>query len=106
MQNQTPRYTCQEMNGAYGYRWDARNKVWQKSFLEDGFSVDTLQQSIWSPLANEINVQIVDEHESLLGEYAIISGQWNSLRNHVQQGADVGQISAERGVSFIKDIGH
>ena len=75
-------YAIKDQLKASGYRWDSRNKVWQKSFIEEGFSVDNLQKSIWSPLADEISVRIVDEHESLIGEYAINSGQWNSLRNY------------------------
>jgi len=64
---------------ASGYRWDSRNKVWQKSFLEDGFSIENLEKSIWSPVANEIYVHVVDDNESLVDKYAIHSGQWKPL---------------------------
>lgn len=75
-------YAIKDQLKASGYRWDSRNKVWQKSFLEEGFSVNSLKESIWSPLANKISVRIVDEYESLIDEYAINSGQWSSLRNY------------------------
>ena len=65
---------------ASGYRWESRNKVWQKSFLEEGFSIENLKNSIWSSVANEICVYIVDDHETLVDEYAIHSGQWSLLR--------------------------
>lgn len=73
-------YAIKDQLKASGFRWDSRNKIWQKSFLEEGFSIESLQKSIWSPLANEICVHIVDDHESVVGEYAIHSGQWSSLR--------------------------
>lgn len=69
-------YAIKDQLKASGYRWDSRNKVWQKSFLEEGFSLDSLKKSIWSPLANEICVHIVDDHESVVDTYAIHSGQW------------------------------
>ena len=75
-------YAIKDQLKASGYRWDSRNKVWQKSFLEEGFSLDSLKKSIWSPLANEICVHIVDDHESVVETYAIHSGQWNSLKNN------------------------
>ncbi len=75
-------YAIKDQLKASGYRWDSRNKVWQKSFLEEGFSIDNLKESIWSPIANEICVHIVDDHESLVEEYAIHSGQWSSLRQN------------------------
>lgn len=75
-------YAIKDQLKASGYRWDSKNKVWQKSFLEEGFSLDSLQKSFWSPLANEICVIIVDDYESVIGEYAINSGQWNTLRNN------------------------
>ncbi len=75
-------YAIKDQLKASGYRWDTRNKVWQKSFLEEGFSLDSLINSIWSPLANEICVIIVDDHESVIGEYEINSGQWNTLRQN------------------------
>ena len=55
--------------------------VWQKSFLEEGFSLDSIQNSIWSPLANEICVLIVDDNESEVDKYTVHSGRWSSLRN-------------------------
>ncbi|WP_317933565.1 UvrD-helicase domain-containing protein [Halioxenophilus sp. WMMB6] len=73
-------YAIKDQLKASGYRWNSRNKVWQKSFLEEGFSLDSLKKSIWSPLANEICVHIVDDHESVVDTYAIHSGQWNSMR--------------------------
>lgn len=75
-------YAIKDQLKASGYRWDSRNKLWQKSFLAEGFSLDRLQKSIWSPLANEICVYILDDHESVIDIYAIHSGQWNSLRKN------------------------
>ena len=63
---------------ADNFQWDSRNRVWQQSFLEEKFSLNILQKSIWSKSANEISVRIVDEHESLLEEYEIHSGQWST----------------------------
>lgn len=80
--NNSATYAIKDQLKASGYRWDSRNKVWQKSFLEQGFSLENLQKSIWSPSANEILVRIVDDHESVLDEYAIHSGQWSSLRQN------------------------
>jgi len=75
-------YAIKDQLKASGYRWDSKNKVWQKSFLEEGFSLESLKQSIWSSLANEICVCIVNDHESVVDEYAIHSGQWNPLRKY------------------------
>lgn len=84
--NNSATYAIKDQLKASGYRWDSKNKVWQKSFLEEGFSLDGLKKSIWSPLANEICVHIVDDHESVVDTYAIHSGQWNSLRNESKRG--------------------
>lgn len=78
--NKEATYAIKDQLKASGYRWDSKNKVWQTSFLEEGFSMESLKKSIWSPLANEICVRIVDDHESVVDEYAIHSGQWSSLR--------------------------
>ena len=78
----TGTYAIKDQLKACGYQWDARNKVWQKSVVEEGFSLDSLQKSIWSPLANEICVHIVDDHESVVDKYAIHSGQWKLLRKN------------------------
>lgn len=80
-QNNGATYAIKDQLKASGYRWDSTNKVWQKSFLEEGFSLEKLKNSIWSPAANQIRVDIVDDHESLVGKYAIHSGQWLSLEN-------------------------
>lgn len=84
--NNSATFAIKDQLKASGYRWDSRNKVWQKSFLEEGFSVDSLQKSIWSPLASETIVRIVDEHESLVGQYVIKSGQWTPLQNKGDRG--------------------
>lgn len=73
-------YAIKDQLKACGYRWDSKNKMWQKSFPDDGFSVESLKNTIWSEVANEICVLIVDDHESCVGEYSIHSGQWRSLR--------------------------
>ena len=73
-------YAIKDQLKANGYRWESGNKVWQKSFPLEKFSLESLQQSIWSPLANEICVRIVDDDGSVIGEYAIHSGSWGSLR--------------------------
>ncbi len=75
-------YAIKDQLKASGYRWESRNKVWQKSFLEEGFSIENLKKSIWSPGANEICVHIVDDHESSVDEYVIYSGQWRILRKN------------------------
>ncbi len=80
-QNNGATYAIRDQLKASGYRWDSTNKVWQKSFLEEGFTLDNLKNSIWAPVANQIRVDIVDDHESLVGKYAIHSGQWLSLEN-------------------------
>lgn len=82
-------YAIKDQLKASGYRWDSRNKVWKKSFLKEGFSLNSLQNSIWSATANEICIDIVDEHESVIDAYAIHFGQWNSLKkmhNRVRAG--------------------
>lgn len=80
LHNNSATYAIKDQLKANGYRWDSRNKVWQKSFLAEGFTIDKLKASLWSPIANEVCVNIVDDHESSVGEYVIHSGQWSSLR--------------------------
>jgi len=75
-------YAIKDQLKANGYRWDSKNKVWQKSLLEEGFSLESLKQSVWSSLANEICVRIVDDHESVVDEYAIHFGQWSPLKKY------------------------
>lgn len=75
-------YSIRGLLKASGYRWDARIKIWQKSFLEEGFSPKTLKNSIWAEVANEIGIRIVDNHDSLVGAYAIHSGQWKKIHNY------------------------
>jgi len=75
-------YAIKDQLKASGYRWDAKNKVWQKSFLEEGFSLQNLKNSIWARVANQICVRIVDDNESLVDTYAIHSGQWCSLQQN------------------------
>ncbi|MCX2976367.1 UvrD-helicase domain-containing protein [Candidatus Marimicrobium litorale] len=78
--NQGATYAIKDQLKASGYRWDSKNGVWQKSFLEEAFSPEFLKESVWSPLANEICVRIVDDRESVVDEYSIHSGQWSPLR--------------------------
>ncbi len=78
--NNSATYAIKDQLKASGYRWDSKNKVWQKSFSEEDFSIEVLKDSIWSTVANEIYVQIVDDHEALVDEYAIHSGQWSSIK--------------------------
>ena len=54
-------YAIKDQLKANGYRWESKNKVWQKTFLEEGFSIESLKKSIWSSVANEISVHIVDD---------------------------------------------
>ncbi len=75
-------YAIKDQLKADGYGWDSRNKVWQKSFLQKGFSIDNLKESIWSRMASEIYVHIVDDDELVVEEYAIHSGQWISVRQN------------------------
>ncbi|MCS4505997.1 UvrD-helicase domain-containing protein [Arhodomonas aquaeolei] len=81
-QNNGATYAIKDQLKASGYRWDSANKVWQKSFLEEGFSLESLKESIWASIANQIRVEIVDDHGSLVGEYAIHSGRWRSLEKN------------------------
>lgn len=81
-QNNGATYAIKDQLKASGYRWDSANKVWQKSFLEEGFSLESLKESIWASVANQIRVDIVDSHESLVGKYAIHSGRWRSLEQN------------------------
>ena len=72
-------YAIKDQLKASGYQWDPNAKVWHKSFINDGFLQRVLQESIWSSTANNINVKIVDDHESLVAEYHINNGQWETL---------------------------
>jgi DNA helicase IV len=81
-QNNGATYAIKDQLKASGYRWDSANKVWQKSFLEEGFSLESLKESIWASVANQIRVDIVDDHESLVGKYAINAGLWRSLEQN------------------------
>jgi len=81
-QNNRATYAIKDQLKASGYRWDSANKVWQKSFLEEGFSLESLKESILASVANQIRVDIIDDHESLVGKYAIHSGRWRSLEQN------------------------
>ena len=76
--NNSATYSIRDKLKASGYRWDSINKVWQKSFIREDFTLENLQNTIWSQMANEISVHIIDDN-TIVGEYAIHSGQWHSV---------------------------
>ena len=75
-------YAIKDQLNASGYRWESNNKVWQKSFLEEEFSIENLKKSIWSSIANDICVHIVDDHGSIIEKFAIQSGEWITTKQN------------------------
>lgn len=68
------RFLAQEQY-SYG-RLNGTWPSWMKTFPLDGFSVDALMNSTWSPNANGVEVRILDEQDNLVGNYLIDDGVW------------------------------
>ena len=80
--NKGATFAIKDQLKASGFQWDSNNKVWQKSFLENDFVIGNLTNSIWSSLANQIRVSIVNDHGSVVEEHVIYSGHWTQMRKN------------------------
>ncbi|MDO8684743.1 MAG: UvrD-helicase domain-containing protein [Armatimonadota bacterium] len=77
-----------EVNGqlkAEGYQFRDRRqentKSWDKSFLREGFSIQTLQDSLWARQAmreplSKLKVRAHDDHDVPVAHYSVDAGRW------------------------------
>lgn len=77
--NQTFRGTAPTFNIKFflkqeGYEY--QNQNWVKSFPKEGFTIDLLKSSTWSPNSDGVEVRIIDDQDNLVGTYEIDDGNW------------------------------
>ena len=63
-------------------KWDSLNHMKMIVALEEEFSIENLKKSIWSSIANDICVHIVDDHGSIIEKFAIQSGEWITTKQN------------------------
>jgi DNA helicase-4 len=77
-----PTYAVKDFLKQEGYdpsRMDGIGFAWRKAFSLDGFNIDDLKKSTWSPNADGVEVRIQDGQGNLVGNYRVDSGVWTEL---------------------------
>lgn len=74
----TPTINIKNLLSQEGYAYQKQNgwSCWVKSFTNEGFSIDLLKSSTWSPNSDGVEVRIIDDQDNLVGTYEIDNGDW------------------------------
>ncbi|MBF0259048.1 MAG: UvrD-helicase domain-containing protein [Desulfamplus sp.] len=73
----TGTYAIKDQLKSSGYRWNSKDKVWEKSFPLTGFAAKFLKNEIWGDHAKEIEIKIHNESEQLLAHYYVNFIEWH-----------------------------
>lgn len=74
----TPTFDIKGLLGQEGYAYQNNNgwPCWVKSFPNEGFTIDLLRNSEWSPNSDGVEVRIINEQDTLIESYRIDGGNW------------------------------
>lgn len=78
-------YAIKESLNARKYRWQSVSKYWEKSFLIQDFSVESLINEDWAMAANCVVVEIFDESEQLGARFSVNRGEWSYQVNQMKE---------------------
>jgi DNA helicase-4 len=73
-------YSIKDQLKSDGFKWNSLIKIWQKSYKAQNFSLDSLKNSVWLPIAHNIYIEIISDNNFTLGKYTIYSGKWHTIQ--------------------------
>jgi DNA helicase-4 len=72
-------FPIKDLLKASKFRFNSIHKYWEKDFPANSFNIDAMKETVWSPAANDVEVQISDENDSVVARYLVGDGIWECI---------------------------
>ncbi len=76
-------YVIKDQLHASRYNWHAVKKIWEKSFAEADFTLESVRKEVWAKSADGVYVNIINDAEIEMASYKIDFGKWQCQHDNL-----------------------